>query len=549
MITKFRGRILLIWLLFAILWFASIEHRDLFKTDEGRYAEIPREMLATGDWVTPRLNGFVYFEKPPLQYWMTALSYRAFGQHNWTARLWTAACGFLSVLLVWYAGSRIFGREAGAYSAMVLAGSWYFVALGHFNSLDMGLTFFMSLSLFGFLLAQRRELAAGRRRLWMSLSWTAVALAVLSKGLIGLVLPGAVLVLYTLIRRDWGLWRRLHPVAGGLLFLLVASPWFVLISLRNPDFLRFFFIQEHFQRYLTEIHHRYEPWWYFVPVLLFGVFPWVGPALRELLGGARRLKDPSGEFDPGLFLWLWVVFIFVFFSASSSKLISYLLPVFPAFSLLIGDRLARGGHGQIQLAALVSLLVGLSGLGALGFLGEHRAKGVTPEMFSLFSPWLAAVFGVLTVGGVSGWFLSRRGPKWRSVLFQSSTWLVGTQLLLIGTQHLSPAYSARSLVDQMGGDAPPGAAFYSVGIYEQSLPFYLDRTLTLVRFRGEMDYGISRDPAQWLPDVDAFLRVWAAQPTAYAIMYRELLEKLAHHNGFDYRVIASDPRRVILAKP
>ncbi len=543
------GKGVLIWLAFAILWFANIEHRDLFKTDEGRYAEIPREMLATGDWVTPRLNGFVYFEKPPLQYWMTALSYRAFGQHNWTARLWTAICGFLSVVLVWYAGTRLFGREAGAYSAMVLAGSWYFIALGNFNSLDMGLAFFMNLSLCGFLLAQRDGLESRHRRFWMSLSWIAVALAVLSKGLIGLVLPGAVLVVYSLLRREWGLWRRLYLVSGIFLFLLVAAPWFVLVSLRNPDFPRFFFLQEHFHRYLTEMHDRYEPWWYFVPLLLFGVLPWIAPAVRELLSGARRLWVTRGQFDPVSFLWLWVAFIFLFFSASSSKLVSYLLPVFPAFSLLIGIRLAGGGVGEARLGAQLSLLAGLCGVGAVAFLGVHRAKGVTPEMLALFVPWLTASFGVLILGGLVAWLSIRRGFKWHSVLVQSACWLLGTQFLLFGAQHLSPAYSARSLVDQMAGLSTQDSAFYSVGIYQHSLPFYLDRTLTLVRFRGEMEYGISRDPHAWIPNVDAFLRIWASQPKAFAVMYRRLLGRLEHHAGFDYRVVASDPRRVIVAKP
>jgi len=116
----------LLWLVlavFTILWFSNLEYRILIKPDEGRYAEIPREMVATGDWVTPRLNGLKYFEKPPLQYWATATAYELFGEHQWTSRLWDALTGFMGVLLVWFAGARLFGREAGRYAALLLVSS------------------------------------------------------------------------------------------------------------------------------------------------------------------------------------------------------------------------------------------------------------------------------------------------------------------------------------------------------------------------------------------------------------------------------------------
>ncbi|MCU0972931.1 MAG: glycosyltransferase family 39 protein, partial [Burkholderiales bacterium] len=139
----------------AVVWFGNLEYRRLFHPDEGRYAEIPREMVATADWITPRLNGIKYFEKPPLQYWATAIAYRAFGASEWTSRLWTALSGFLAVLLVYAAGVRLFGAEAGLYAALILVSSAGFVLGGHFNTLDMGLTFFQTLAVVAFLFAQR----------------------------------------------------------------------------------------------------------------------------------------------------------------------------------------------------------------------------------------------------------------------------------------------------------------------------------------------------------------------------------------------------------
>src|ERR1700737_3554028 len=120
---------------FCIIWFYMLAARTLVPTDEGRYAEIAREMVATGDWVTPRLNGIKYFEKPPLQYWITAAAYRTFGVHDWTARLWTAAAGFPNLLVTYGVGCKFFGQAAGLYAAMILGSSLYFVLMGHLATL------------------------------------------------------------------------------------------------------------------------------------------------------------------------------------------------------------------------------------------------------------------------------------------------------------------------------------------------------------------------------------------------------------------------------
>jgi 4-amino-4-deoxy-L-arabinose transferase-like glycosyltransferase len=179
------------WLLitlFVLVWFGSLEYRKLIKPDEGRYAEIPREMVASGDWLTPRLNGIKYFEKPPLQYWATATAFTLLGQSDGTARLWPGLTGFLGVLVAWFAGRRLFGPSAGLLAATTLASSLLYLMIGHINTLDMGLSFFLEVAVCGFLLAQREDTHARR---WMLIAWAALALAVLSKGIVALVLTGA----------------------------------------------------------------------------------------------------------------------------------------------------------------------------------------------------------------------------------------------------------------------------------------------------------------------------------------------------------------------
>ena len=232
-------------LLLMLTSLSTLSRRPLFNSDEGRYAEIPREMLHSGDWVIPHLNGLAYIEKPPLQYWATALSFRVLGESAFSARLYGALTAFGTVALVWLFTARIRGAEGGWRAAAVLSGMLIFVALSQLLTLDMSLTFYMTLSLVGFLLAQHAAGGASSGsarapRAWMLLAWTGAALGVLTKGVVAAAIPAAVLILYSLVTRDFAPWRRLSWQWGLPLFLVVTVPWHWLAALRLPDFLQFF---------------------------------------------------------------------------------------------------------------------------------------------------------------------------------------------------------------------------------------------------------------------------------------------------------------------
>lgn len=534
--------------LFALAWFGNIQHRDLFQTDEGRYAEIPREMVASGDWITPRLDGFKYFEKPILQYWATAVVYEAFGDHHWTARLWTALTGFLSILLVGFAGARLFGERAGWLGAAALAGSVYYIIMGHFNALDMGLAFFMALNLFGFLLAQQAAPGSREEHGWMLASWAAAALAVLTKGLIGIVLPGGVLVVYTLLTRDWAVWKRLRLVTGTLVFLLVSVPWFVAVSRHNPQFLHFFFIHEHFERYLTRIHHRYGPWWYFFPILLLGVLPWVWQSLLALREGIRMPERATDRLDSAYFLWLWVVVIFVFFMPSDSKLPSYILPIFPALALLMGREISRrDGHG-VSWAAVIT-----GGLAVIGLIFSpriaHQGHGAAEmALYARLVPWAVGSLVLMLVAALAAFIAVRRRHAVAAAFVLCGGWFLATQCVTTGAAVLDPIYSTHSLVQQLSAIPPSDIPFYSVREYEQSLPFYLKRKVTVVAYQGELAFGMAQAPDHWIHDMPTFEQRWRQGGRAYAMMSRQEFENLAQA-GLPMRVVARDPRRVIVERP
>jgi 4-amino-4-deoxy-L-arabinose transferase-like glycosyltransferase len=532
----------------AIIWFAPLGERRLFHPDEGRYAEIPREMVASGDWLTPRLNGIKYFEKPALQYWATAAAFEIFGVHEWSARLWTALTGFAGVVFAFFAGRRLFGGDAGLYAAIVLASGVYYFITAHFLSLDMAVTFFMSATVFAFLLAQRPAAAPREQRLWMWTAWASAALAVLTKGLIGAVLPGAALVVYSALQRDFSPWRRLYPVSGLAIFLLLAAPWFVAVTRANPEFFEFFFIHEHFTRFLTKVHGRAEPWWYFLPIILVAGMPWIAAVVGSLRA-SWRVEGSSGEaFRPRRFLLIYAAFIVFFFSLSGSKLPSYVLPAMPALALLAGDFLARGSRRDWTLNAGVALAISLVAVAVTPFLSQIGSRSMPAELFAAFSPWAVAGSVILAASAAAALALARRDRRRASALALGLGALLGFQVILTGTDALSPEKSGYDLVRAMRPYAGADTPIYSVAVYEQTVPFYLGRPVTLVRFREEFDFGLRQEPNDWIEDYAQFAAQWRKDARAVAIMPPALYDALKAQ-GLPMEVVAGNRRNVVVRKP
>jgi 4-amino-4-deoxy-L-arabinose transferase-like glycosyltransferase len=534
------------WLLLAALaavWFGTLDYRKLIKPDEGRYAEISREMALSGDWVTPRLNGIKYFEKPPLQYWTTAAAFKLFGEDEWTARLWTALTGFLGILLTCIAGRALFGPSAGLLAAGILASSLLYVFMGHINALDMGLSFFLALAITAFALAQREGTPADSRRQGMLVVWAALALAVLSKGIVALVLTGGTLVLYSLLTRDFAVWRRLELLRGLPLFLVVAAPWFVAVSLANPEFPHFFFIHEHVERFLTTQHNRVQPGWYFGPILLLGLLPWSLLALHRLPGAWAA--DRRGRFRPRVLLIAWCVVVFGFFSVSGSKLPSYIVPMFPALALLLGDRLrdisprALAGHAALIAVLAVVALAAVS----------HAAGRDDPEtpraMAQAYAIWLQAAAGAMLLAALAAAALAVRRRTFAALLSIAAGGAVAATLALTGHEELAPSNSAWHIVQKIKDRIPPEAPIYAIKSYDQTLPFYLKRTITLVAFQDEFAFGLRQQPDLWVPDIPAFVKLWQEQPLAFAFIDQNSHDDLVRAK-IPFEIVAQDTRRYIV---
>lgn len=549
--TSSAPRFLLVFaILFSLLWFAQLDYRKLVKPDEGRYAEIAREMVSSGDWVTPRLNDLKYFEKPPVQYWATAAAFELFGINEWTSRLWSALTGFAGILLAGYCATRLYGRTTGTLAALALGSSFYYFALGHINTLDMGVTFFLEAALVGFLLAQHDRASQREQRNWMLITWAAMAGAVLSKGLIGLVLPGAALVLYIACTRQWALLARMHWLKGLALFLLLTLPWFALVSQRNPEFLQFFFIHEHFDRFASDGHRRTGSWWYFVPILLIGISPWLNWLPQSLRDGIRKRAGES--FRPGVLLVIWSVFIFLFFSISHSKLPAYILPIFPALAILIARRLAETQARQLTPHFLLLAVLASAVLVAAWVVPEIRHLGSdnTPhEMVAEYANWIRAAALIGVCGFVAAWWLSRREQALGSIVAAAAASALVVTLFLCGHNALARSNSAYFLAEAIKAELKPGMPFYSVKMYDQTLPFYIQRPLTLVAYTDELELGIKAEPHKAIASLNEFQRRWQADTQALALIRREDFDDFVKQNFIPMRIVARDSRRIVVAKP
>lgn len=563
----------------ALVWFANLGGRRLQHPDEGRYAEIAREMTVSGDWITPRLNGIKYFEKPPLQYWLTAASFDVFGIGEATARLPTALAGFLTVLVVGATGAVIASPPVGWFAAAVLASSVWHFGIAHILTLDALLSFWLAAALCAFLLAQRDGASFRARMGWMLAAWAATALGVLTKGVVALAVPACSLVVYSLATRDFTPWKRLHLGKGLVLLALIAAPWFVLVSLRNPEFPRFFFVHEHLQRFLTDEARRPGPWWYFLPMLAAGLLPWTGVLLLRGAAIWRDADDPRGGLAWPRFCLAWSAFILVFFSFSGSKLPSYILPMFPALALVLGLALLRiSGRALAWLGALLAAsTLALWVAAYLGYpsLSLRLADPKTPlALYVSLGPWVELGLGVATAGYVLGAFLlwqdrgAGRGlgaalhsePGLLPVASARRTLAVATiaistmlamQVFFQGSDVFRATRSAADLVTALEKHADPpydrSAPFFQVRMYDQTLPFYLRRTTTIVAWRDELGPGIDLEPSLAIASVPEFVSRWRGLSQGYAMMSPGTFTTLSAQ-GVPMAVIARDARRVLVER-
>ncbi len=349
-------------LIVVVSLFSHLGAIGLVGPDEPRYAWIARAMATSGDWVTPRLYGQPWFEKPVLYYWAAAIGFSAHLPAEWAARLPSAFAALVAAIAIGWLGWKFYGTESSPFASPFLIAPLIFstsvAAIGFARAAGPDMLFSAALTVAmasgAIVLSRRGAMGSGNDNpastspsdhFALALFGASLGLAVLAKGPAGVLLAAGAIGIWVLATSRWRDALRLaHPVAIAI-FCVVALPWYVVCALRNPDFLRVFIFQHNFERYLTPMFQHRQPFWYFFPILLLGLLPWTAclwPAFEE---GLQLWRQNSWSRSPGFFVACWAIFPFLFFSFSQSKLPGYILPAIPALCLLIAVGLRRRASG------------------------------------------------------------------------------------------------------------------------------------------------------------------------------------------------------------
>jgi 4-amino-4-deoxy-L-arabinose transferase-like glycosyltransferase len=477
-------------LLAAILYLPGLGRPALWEPDEGRYAEIAREMVLSGDYVTPRDDFELYFEKPPLVYWAEAAAIRIFGVNEFAVRLPAALLSVGQVVVTAALAEVMFGATAGSFAALELALSPLFFGFARFATLDPALAFFLTAALATFYLAAREDsFSQPSARRSMLISALMLAMGTLAKGPIALLLGGAIALAWLAVERRLREIVQMPLVWCGLIYAAVVLPWFVLMEMRNPGFLRFFFIHEHLERYVTSSEHGWGLW-FFTPIVIGGMWPWIFfvPLGWSAMRSREGLSEVShaDERSAASFLAIWFIVIFVFFSIPRSKLGSYILPALPPLAIVAGYGLARlstledASRGRLFAAIAIANLVLPAAI--FVFLELSRAP-ISPALGSD----ALLIAAVLAAGSVAMYALGRTASRVPHAIGTLALAMLATVPLSARIREDASSIStyrnlARAVLPYLAGDC----SLASYRHYVQSLPFYTRSRETRVEYWGEL---------------------------------------------------------------
>ncbi len=496
--TSFPARqFLLVLVVAACLFFIGLGSLPLLEPDEGRNAEVAREMLASGDWITPHFNTFPYLDKPALFFWLAAESFRLWGVSEWAARFPSALMALATALLIWFLARRMFGDSAGLRAGIIWVTSPLVIAFSRIVILDMTLTFLLTLALVSFGLAE----ASNLRHPWLDgVLFAAMGLATITKGPVGFLFPLLTILVYQALRGRFRELKRLRWRLGLAIFLAAALPWFVVVSVRNPAFLGYALWQETLLRFATTQAHRAGGLLYYIPVFLAGFFPWSFFLVFAGWNQLKRWRELKQEtHKPQLLLLVWVAVIVVFFSISRSKLPGYFLPATVPLSILMAkgwaeaESKAASRRPDWQTAGFATLIgLGLLTAAAPQLFRFHAlqvlgARKIPPAVIPLIKPYLLYTGFILAGLGILGRKLAARAR--RNALSPAFVLLALTVPSLI-VRWIVPLETyvatsssrriARTILQSPERELPLYGYYY----FRTSLPFYLRRPVGLVTADG-----------------------------------------------------------------
>ena len=542
-------KIFLILTLILVIFFGyEIGNRPFADPDEGRYVEIPREMVVTGDYVTPRLNGLKYFEKPPLIYWLQAATIKTVGIGEYSMRFWIAFFAVLGCLSVYFVGLACKSVTLGLLSTGILATNLLYYAHSRIIILDLAVSVLMSGVLWCFFLAFVRKRERPSKKLVVSM-YALAALACLTKGLIGIILPGFVGFLWICFTNNWKKVKDIISVPGILIFLVIFLPWHIAVCMRNADFFHFYFVVEHFLRYTTQLHSRYQPAWFFVPIIIAGLLPWTGFSLVALKESAKNIIKKADN-DEDIFLLCWILGIFGFFSFSNSKLVPYILPIVPPIAFLTAKMITKinAADRNFKIGAWLNIAIF-----ALAIIAFHFEKGRVADVLGAFSEVhilmnvFALVLFVCVVLLLFAIFSQKKQIDNAIIIYV----FLAMNLMWI-LNKAAPFYQAvkkpstKQLAEVVCMNARDEDLVFCHKRYQQDFPVYLGRLVGVTDHAGELDFGNKAEKNDRLITEKQLFRRWDSDKRIFLLMTREDYRKFFHERSLKHVILDFDRDFVVI---
>jgi 4-amino-4-deoxy-L-arabinose transferase-like glycosyltransferase len=518
----------ILFLIPFILYIGLLSVMPQMEPDEARYSLISSAMNQSGNYITPHIKNVIYLEKPPLVSWATAIFFKVFGENDFSARLFAALCTWGCILLAYFIGRYFRDQETGLYAAMLLTISLYPFIIGHMNILDMPLAFFVCLSIWlGYLALQKQN-----KKHLLYLFYLACALAFLTKGVIGVLFPFGILIIWQILTGRWRqIWRLFSPI-GLLIFLAVACPWLILAQKENSDFLWFFFVREHFLRFTTKMHGKTEPFYFYLPIIIGGMVPWIFYLIKAW--NNNYIKESLFKRDENKLLIVWFLLILIFYSVSSSKLATYITPLFLPITLFAGcifkkyeeemsTKQSTWREAIYRLAIIFQSLILFIALILPPIFKKYSdaQKGLVIMISGRW--WLFIFIPVIVLFLMTflpdliykkfkrGWFFS---------IYVLCAILLGSMLFPLN-DFLSPYRSAKVTKEAIALYVPPGRDLYQYRVNFYGIDFYNKIRTPVVEDFGELSEGIAKMPEKekkrYFLFADEFFNLCAEKKDIYCI--------------------------------
>jgi 4-amino-4-deoxy-L-arabinose transferase-like glycosyltransferase len=523
--------VLLLSLFSTIYFFLFLGTRHLTIPDEGRYPEIAREMLNSGNWVTPTINGVPFLDKPIFYYWIEATSMKLFGVNTWAIRIPGALTGIIGILAIYLFGQRFYNRKTGLLAALVLASSPLYFLSAHYANMDLEVANFLWISFFFFILAIQYPWRSKSRRLYVYIAYLLAACACLTKGLMGIAFPAMAIGIWIIVTNNWRVILQMHIPEGIIIIAICVLPWGYLATLQNPDFLSFYFYYQQIHRFVgTGFNNSFGPWFYFA-VIFIAILPWSILIPSNIIEGLHALKTKQKQNNITLLVLIWVISIFVFFTIPASKIIGYIIPIIAPLTLLIAISISRNisSPSKTFLVSLyiISILLMAMSLALIVFPFIHTP--FTTTLYQAFIPTGCILF----LSGLYS-FISTNRKKITSTI---TSIIIGMMIFNIASIIVVPVFDKKTsqpLTEKVLPLLKANSTIVSYETYQEDLPLLLNQKIYIVHdwhnpsllksdnWAREFRFGITQYQSthnmQWPPyfiTSQEFRNLWQNKPSIF----------------------------------